>query len=67
MVKKYKARDAFNASGTTRTTTFDWVCLSTDTKPTTGVQTNELLMELDTKNKFYFDGTTWQPFGGEAE
>lgn len=64
MVTKQKARDTFNAASTTRATTFDWMCLSTDTKPTTGVQANELLLELDTKNKFYFDGTQWQPFGG---
>lgn len=42
---------------------FDWMCLSTDTKPTEGVNINSLLLELDTGKGYYFDGIDWQPIG----
>lgn len=35
-------------------------CLSSDTKPTAGIEVNSILYELDTGNYFYFDGT-WKP------
>ena len=37
--------------------------LSTDTKPTTGVQPNSLFWELDTNGMYFFDGTEWQAIG----
>lgn len=37
--------------------------LSTDTKPTTGIGANALFYELDTKKLFYFDGTQWKEIG----
>lgn len=40
--------------------------LSTDTKPTTGVQPNSLFWELDTNGMYFFDGTQWQPIGGSG-
>ena len=41
-------------------------CLSTDDpKPTEGVATNALLLELDTGDFYYFDGTAWAKVGGE--
>lgn len=42
--------------------------LSTDTKPTIGVQPNSLFWELDTNGMYFFDGTQWQSIGvPEAE
>lgn len=38
--------------------------LSTDTKPTDGVATNALFLELDTGDFYYFDGTAWAKVGG---
>lgn len=40
--------------------------LSTDTKPTTGVQPNSLFWELDTNGMYFFDGTEWQAIGGSG-
>jgi len=41
-------------------------CLSTDDpKPTEGVATNALLLELDTGDFYYFDGSAWAKVGGE--
>jgi hypothetical protein len=45
--------------------TSDLVGLSTDTKPTDGILTNTMLLELDTGDFYYFDGTDWQKVGGE--
>lgn len=65
MVTKQKARDVLDEKGFTRFSgVYDWKCLSSDTKPTEGVYTNDFLLELDTGNRYYFDGTQWQPFGG---
>lgn len=44
--------------------TYDWKCLSTDEKPTTGVTTNDLLLELDTGFFYYFTGEAWAKVGG---
>lgn len=35
-----------------------------DTKPTEGVAVNTIFHELDTNDKYYFDGTAWQKIGG---
>jgi hypothetical protein len=35
---------------------------STDTKPTTNVPTGASFLEMDTKNVFMYDGTTWIQF-----
>ena len=67
MVTKQKTRDVFDEKGYNKvTSSYDWRCLSSDTKPTDGVYVNDLLLELDTGNKFYFDGTQWQTFGGSS-
>ncbi len=42
---------------------FDFMGLSTDTKPTDcGV--NSLFLELDTKDVYYFTGAAWAKAGG---
>lgn len=38
--------------------------LSTDTKPTTGIATNTLFLELDTNTFYYFNGSIWAAVGG---
>ena len=38
--------------------------LSTDTKPTEGVATNALFLELNTGDFYYFNGTGWAKVGG---
>ena len=38
--------------------------LSTDTKPTTGIEVNSLFLELDTGDFYYFDGSAWAKVGG---
>ena len=38
--------------------------LSTDDKPTEGVGVNSKFTELDTNDKYYFDGTQWSKIGG---
>lgn len=42
----------------------NYMGLSTDTKPTEGIQTNTIFLELDTGDFYYFDGTNWQKIGG---
>ncbi|MBO7387126.1 MAG: hypothetical protein J6U15_04910, partial [Lachnospiraceae bacterium] len=37
---------------------------SLDTKPTDGVGVNDLFLELDTGDVYYFDGSDWQKVGG---
>ena len=39
-------------------------CESTDEKPTTGVEINTIIEELDTGNDYYFTGITWAKIGG---
>lgn len=41
----------------------DLMCLSTDTKPTTNVYPNTLLLELDTGKFYYFNGSAWVEVG----
>lgn len=44
-----------------------YFCKSTDTKPTTNIGYNELLMELDTGDFYYFDtDNTWKKVGAGA-
>lgn len=38
--------------------------LSTDTKPTEGIATNALFLELDSGDFYYYDGTAWAKVGG---
>ena len=42
----------------------EYVGLSTDTKPTSGVDKYSLFLELDKGDFYYFDGTDWQIVGG---
>lgn len=42
----------------------EFMGLSTDTKPTTGIETNSLFLELDTGDFYYFNGATWAKVGG---
>lgn len=42
----------------------NYLGLSTDTKPTEGIQTNTIFLELDTGDFYYFDGENWQIIGG---
>lgn len=44
--------------------TANLVGLSTDEKPTEGIQENTIFLELDTGDFYYFDGTNWQKIGG---
>ena len=37
-----------------------YVCDSTDTKPTTGVEFGDFCLEIDTGNVYTFNGTAWQ-------
>ena len=65
MISKTRASNAYSENNTDGNFwTYDWKCLSTDTKPTTGVTTNDLLLELDTGDVYYFNGTTWAKVGG---
>lgn len=38
---------------------------NTEKKPTEGIEKNQMLVEPDTGDVYYFDGTEWQPFGGD--
>ena len=42
------------------------ICLSTDTKPTKDIVNGSLLLEANTGDFYYFDGTdnTWKKIGG---
>jgi len=44
---------------------FEYKGLSADEKPTDGVGTNSLFLELDTNKFYYFDGTNWNELGQE--
>ena len=43
----------------------DLVCLSTDEKPTDAAE-NQLLIELDTGDLYYYSGEQWAKFGAAA-
>ena len=36
-----------------------------EAKPTEGVKKNQMLIEPDTGDVYYFDGTEWKLFGGD--
>lgn len=44
-------------------------CLSTDTKPTEGIVTGSVAMEVDTGDAYFFDeeSGTWKKAGGSNE
>lgn len=44
-------------------------CLSTDTKPTSGIANGSCLIEMDTGKIFFFDqaGGAWVEFGGGSD
>lgn len=43
---------------------YEFKGLSTDVKPTDGVSTNSLFLELDTGDFYYYTGATWSKVGG---
>ena len=43
---------------------FDFMGLSTDTKPTEGIAENSLFLELDTGDSYYYTGSAWAKVGG---
>ena len=43
---------------------YDFKGLSTDSKPTEGVLTNSLFLELDTGDFYYYTGAAWAKVGG---
>ena len=43
---------------------FDFIGLSSDTKPTENIEVNSLFFELDTGDAYYFDGSDWARVGG---
>lgn len=45
-------------------TRFDFLGLSTDTKPT-DCEANSLFLELDSGDVYYFTGAAWAKVGGE--
>ena len=45
-------------------TRFDYMGLSTDSKPTDGIDVNSLFLELDSGYLYYYDGSTWSKVGG---
>jgi len=53
-------------SGTINTETghAEYIGLSTDSKPTTGVPTNSLFFELNTGDMYYYTGAAWAKVGG---
>lgn len=46
--------------------TAELIGVNDDVKPTEGVAVNTIFHELDTNDKYYFDGTAWQKIGGAA-
>ena len=57
----FKTRD-FNYNPNGSKNRVEGECLSTDTKPTTGVANGSILIEMDTGKIFMFDATnsTWR-------
>ena len=41
----------------------EFLGLSTDTKPSDGIELNSLFLELDTGKVYYFDGSDWTEVG----
>lgn len=64
-ITKQRTGSAFDADGMI-VNKYDWCGLSTDgDKPTEGVAVNDLFLELDTGDGYYFDGSAWAKIGGE--
>lgn len=40
----------------------NYLCLSTDVKPTANIPISSICYETNTKNSFIFDGTSWQTY-----
>ena len=64
MITKQRTGVAFGDDGIIVDTYF-WKGLSTDEKPTEDVATNDEFHELDTDDKYYFNGSAWAKVGGE--
>ena len=63
MVTKTRISPSFSDEG--MNSVYDYICLSSDDKPTDDVAVNSLLLEVDTFSFYYFDGEAWQPLGGQ--
>ena len=63
MITKAKASTAYDEENKI-VEHYDWRGLSDDTKPTEGVAVNDLFLEVDTGDGYYFDGTDWLKIGG---
>lgn len=62
MITKQRIGTAYDNDGK-MLDSYDWRGLSTDTKPTTNVAVNDLFLEVDTGNCYYFNGTAWALVG----
>ena len=60
MITKSIGSTAYNEDGIIQH--YDWRGLSTDTKPTDAT-VNDLFLEVDTGDGYYFDGEAWQKIG----
>lgn len=65
MITKSRIEPAFSENGFI-VDRYDWCGLSTDSKPTENVAVNDLFLELDTGNFYYFNGTSWATVGGAS-
>lgn len=66
MITKSRVAPAFSADDML-VDKYDWCGLSTDEKPVDdSIAINDLFLELDTGMLYYFDGSDWQPVGGDA-
>ena len=45
----------------------DFRCLSTDEKPTEGIEENAIALEVDTIDLYYFHDGAWTKSGGEND
>ena len=43
---------------------FDFIGLSSDSKPTENIEVNSLFFELDTGDAYYYTGESWAKVGG---
>ena len=43
---------------------FDFIGLSSDTKPAENIEVNSLFLELNTGDIYYFTGSAWAKVGG---
>ena len=61
MITKSKGSTGYTEDGMIEH--YDWRGTSQDTKPTEGVTVNDLFLEVDTGDGYYFDGTDWVKMG----